>query len=75
MAAEAAHEAANPAQPRPRPKSGFYGVFANRKQWQAQIYHGGKRHNLGSFDTKQQATCAYDQAACRVPARPSRAAE
>ena len=55
MAAEAAHEAANPAQPRPRPKSGFYGVFANRKQWQAQIYHGGKRHNLGSFDTKAQA--------------------
>jgi hypothetical protein len=48
---------------RARPSSGFYGVRAIRKRWQAVIRYGSKQHNLGSFDTKQQAALVYDREA------------
>jgi hypothetical protein len=52
---------AGPKQPRPRPASGFYGVSANRNRWEATINYGGKKYNLGSFSTKQEAALAYDR--------------
>jgi hypothetical protein len=45
-------------QPKPWPASGYYGVRAIGKRWQAEIYYGGKRHYLGIFDTKQEAALA-----------------
>jgi hypothetical protein len=53
-------------QPKPRPASGFYGVYAQNahgKRWQARIRYDGKTHNLGTFDTKQDAALAYDREA------------
>jgi hypothetical protein len=52
-----------PQQPKPRPTSGFYGVYARGKRWTANISYGGKQHSLGSFDTKQEAALAYDREA------------
>jgi hypothetical protein len=46
---------------RARPASGFYAVYASGKRWQATIKYGGKRHNLGTFDNKEQTAHAYDQ--------------
>jgi SHAQKYF class myb-like DNA-binding protein len=43
--------------------SGFYGVHANNKRWDARIYYDGKQRNLGAFDTKQEAALAYDRGA------------
>ena len=58
-------------QPRSRPKSGFYGVYAKREKWRAQIRYRGMLQSLGNFDTKEQAAFAYDQAARRhAPDRP-----
>jgi hypothetical protein len=54
---------AGPLQPKPRPPSGFYGVTANKKRWEAQIYYDSKKHHLGTFDTKQEAALAYDREA------------
>jgi hypothetical protein len=60
--AQAEHTLAHPQQPqqpRPRPASGFYGVYTNGKRWAAR----SKNHHLGSFETKQEAALAYDRAA------------
>jgi hypothetical protein len=54
---------AGPKQPKPRPSSGFYGVCASGKRWTAQIRYDSKHHNLGSFDTKQEAAFTYDRKA------------
>jgi hypothetical protein len=58
--AQAEHTSTNPQQPKPRPPSGFYGVNASGKRWQARINYDSKKRNLGSFDTKQEAALAYD---------------
>jgi hypothetical protein len=55
------------AKERARPASGFYGVKANGKRWQAQISYDSKQHSLGSFATKQEAALAYDREARRCP--------
>jgi hypothetical protein len=54
-----------------RPASGFYGVSAKGKRWNAKIRYDSKNHNLGSFDTEQEAALAYDREArqCRVERR------
>jgi hypothetical protein len=44
-------------------KSGFRGVHANGKRWQAKLWYEGKRHHVGSFHTPEQAAAAYDEAA------------
>jgi hypothetical protein len=65
--AKAEHALAHPPQEvRARPSSGFYGVYANGKGWQATICYGGKQHNLGCFDTKQEAALVYDREARKL---------
>jgi hypothetical protein len=62
--AQASHiRAHGPPQPKPRPPSGYYGVYANGKRWHAFICYGGKQGNLGTFATKQEAALAFDRAA------------
>ena len=50
-------------QPKPRPAApGYCGVSASgKRRWAANIYFGGKRRSLGTFDTKQEAALAYDR--------------
>ena len=70
-AAQAAAAQSKPA-PRARPKSGYYGVRSDGKKWQARINYNGKKFNLGSFVTKEQAALAYDQAArVHTPEKPT----
>jgi hypothetical protein len=38
-------------------------VSASKKRWNATIRYDSKRHNLGTFDTKQEAALAYDREA------------
>ena len=44
-------------------ESGYYGVYADGKRWRAEICYGGKTRLLGTFDTKQGGSLAYDRAA------------
>lgn len=43
--------------------SGFKGVYKARARWRARIDVGGKRMNLGTFDTPEEAHAAYFNAA------------
>ena len=47
----------------PNQKTGLIGVTKNRKKYRADITYGGTKHNLGTFDTKEQAGIAYDRVA------------
>jgi serine protease inhibitor ecotin len=45
----------------PNQTTGLIGVSKNGKKYKAQIQYGGKQHNLGTFETKEQAGIAYDR--------------
>jgi hypothetical protein len=63
VAAAQAEDAPTLPQPKPRSASGYYGVGASKKRWEAYINYGGKKHSLGTFATKQEAALAYDREA------------
>ena len=42
---------------------GIKGVYSLGKRWRAKIMYNGKSIHLGMFDTKQQASVAYNSAA------------
>lgn len=35
--------------------SGYRNVYRDRNRWNAKVYHNGKSHNLGNFDTPEEA--------------------
>ena len=41
-----------------RAASGYRGVYRSRNKWCAAVNHNGVRHNLGSFDTPEEANAA-----------------
>ena len=45
----------------PNQTTGLIGVYKDKKKYQAKIRYGGTQHNLGTFDTKEQAGMAYDR--------------
>ena len=45
----------------PNQKTGLIGVYKRREKYQAELRYGGKRHKLGTFNTKEQAGIAYDR--------------
>jgi hypothetical protein len=61
--AQAEYTLKHPPQPKPRPPSGFHGVYAHHHRWQAQITYDGKKHHLGYFNTEQEAALTYDKEA------------
>lgn len=46
-------------------KSGYRGVIKSLNKWVAQIKDNKERHYLGTFETKEEAALAYDQAAMK----------
>lgn len=46
--------------------SGFKGVHKDRNKWRARIMIDGRDHNLGSFDTPEEAADAYRLAAAKL---------
>lgn len=42
--------------------SGYKGVYAARGRWRAAIRANGQKHNLGYFDSPEDAAAAYDEA-------------
>jgi hypothetical protein len=45
----------------PNQKTGLIGVTKQKKKYKVQVWYEGTKHNLGSFDTKEQAGIAYDR--------------
>ena len=45
----------------PNQTTGLIGVTKSGEKYRVSIGYGGKQHNLGTFDTKEQAGMAYDQ--------------
>ena len=45
----------------PNQTTGLIGVYKDKKKYHAKIRYGGTQHNLGTFDTKEQAGMAYDR--------------
>ena len=45
----------------PNQTTGLIGVRKNGNKYLASIRYGGKQHNLGRFDTKEQAGIPYDR--------------
>jgi serine protease inhibitor ecotin len=45
----------------PNQKTGLIGVYKAGKKYMAEIWYGGAKHYLGTFDTKEQAGIAYDR--------------
>lgn len=52
--------------PRRNNSHGFLGVERHRRRWMARITADGKRHNLGTFDTPEEAHDAYIAAKRRL---------
>jgi hypothetical protein len=47
--------------------SGFMGVWqAASGRWRARLWHNNKRHNLGTYDTREEAAHAYDAMARKL---------
>lgn len=44
----------------------YKGVYKSRKRWRASIMINGKKINLGSFDSQEDAAKEYDRAAIRL---------
>jgi hypothetical protein len=44
----------------PNQTTGLIGVVNSGKKYRAQIRYGGRHHDLGTYDTKEQAGMAYD---------------
>lgn len=53
----------NAHRPSPNKYKGIYHCGRKRKPWQAQIRIGGRKVNLGRFETEEEAAAAYQKAA------------